>query len=132
MARIAWSVAMISTSQHASVRGSTVATPARGLVLSDWKAHVLDECYAMNGCFGAPIRSRRVRDCAYSVSVWTWERMIDYGRYRTPELQSRRGRKGGVARAERLSLRDSQWARHAPTPATGKNMSAATAPIHWG
>ena len=83
---------------------------ARGLVLSDWKAHVLDECYAMNGCFGAPIRSRRVRDCAYSVSVWTWERMIDYGRYRTPELQSWRVRKGGVARAERLSLRDSQWA----------------------
>lgn len=65
----------------------------RGLVLSDWKAHVLDECYAMNQCFDAPIRSKQVRDCAYSVSVWVWSNMVDYGRYRTPELQSARGRR---------------------------------------
>ena len=68
----------------------------RGPDLGDWKALVLDECYAMNELFPKPFRGREVRavkDTAYSVSVWTWKRLIDYGRYRTPELQAARGRR---------------------------------------
>ena len=64
-------------------------------LMSPTTAHTktANDTNAMNQCFDAPIRSKRVRDCAYSVSVWVWSNMVDYGRYRTPELQSARGRR---------------------------------------
>ena len=78
----------------------------RGLVLSDWKARAQDECDAMNVCFPSPINSRRVRDTAYSVSVWTWNHMVDYGRYRTRELQTRRSKLGVEARRKGTPFED--------------------------
>ena len=66
----------------------------RGLDLGDWKARVLDECYAMNERFPRPFRGnevRQVKDTSYSVSVWCWNRLLDYGRYRTPALQAEAG-----------------------------------------
>ena len=81
----------------------------RGPDLGDWKARVLDGCYAMNELFPKPFRgneARKVKDTAYSVSVWTWKRLIDYGRYRTPELQARRSVLGVAARREGTAGRD--------------------------
>ena len=79
----------------------------RGLDLGDWKARVLDEGYGMNERFPGPFRGREVRavkDTAYSVSVWAWKRLIDYGRYRTPELQARRSMLGVAARRKGTPL----------------------------
>ena len=73
----------------------------RGLDLGDWKARVLDECYAMNELFPKPFRGnevRQVKDTSYSVAVWTWKTLLDYGRYRTPEMQAARGSASGASR----------------------------------
>ena len=69
--------------------------------LVDWKARVLDECYAMNELFPKPFRGnevRQVKDTSYSVAVWTWKTLLDYGRYRTPEMQAARGSASGASR----------------------------------
>ena len=75
----------------------------RGLYLGDWKARVLDECYSMNERFPVPFRGnevRKVKDTALSVACWTWNTLLDYGRYRTPALQAGRGRASGASRRE--------------------------------
>ena len=81
----------------------------RGTDLADWKARVLDECFAKNERFPKPFRGdevRQVKDTAYSVSCWAWKTLLDYGRYRTPALQSKRGSASGASRHEATALRN--------------------------
>ena len=81
----------------------------RGPDLAEWKARVLECCYQMNDRFPSPFRGnevRKVKDTAYSVAVWTWTHMLDYARYRTPELQAARGRRRRELQREGTAERD--------------------------
>jgi Primase C terminal 1 (PriCT-1)./Replicase family. len=71
--------------------------------LSRWSEAVTERVEALNGRFPAPLPYSEVKSVAKSISGWTWRRFTPQGlqdligRTHTPEIQAKRGRKGGLA-----------------------------------
>lgn len=69
-----------------------------------FKAHLVEVAGDIQSAFTTPLPAKEVEGIAKSVSKWTWRRFSpesfrDFvGRTHTPEIQAKRGRKGGKAK----------------------------------